>query len=92
MAEQSPVFRGMIRPPKLMELPVMFFMVWLFGSTLLFVWLQHWIVLFISGGLYAALWAGARWDEAFMDVFVTTLQETPPTPNRKIHGGDSYAP
>jgi len=38
------------------------------------------------------LWKAADWDPNFLDVVATTLQETPPTRNRKIHGGDSYAP
>ncbi len=41
---------------------------------------------------YPALWKAADWDPAFLEVMVTALQETPPTPNRKIHSGDSYAP
>ncbi len=39
-----------------------------------------------------ALWKAADWDPNFLDVLVITLQETPPTTNRKLHGGDSYAP
>ena len=62
MAERSPLFLGLVRPPKLLGLPIMYAMVWLFGSVL------------------------------FLDVMVTALQETPPTRNRGVHGGDSYAP
>ena len=35
---------------------------------------------------------GLGWSVVFLDVLVITLQETPPTTNRKLHGGDSYAP
>ena len=45
MAERSPLFLGLVRPPKLLGLPIMYAMVWLFGSVLLFVWLQHLAVL-----------------------------------------------
>jgi type IV secretion system protein VirB3 len=38
------------------------------------------------------LWKAADWDPRFIDVMMTSLQETPPTRNRSIHGGDSYAP
>ena len=41
---------------------------------------------------WPALWKAADWDPNFLDVLVITLQETPPTTNRKLHGGDSYAP
>ena len=45
MAERSPLFLGLVRPPKLLGLPIMYAMVWLFGSVLLFVWVQHIAVL-----------------------------------------------
>ena len=43
MAEQSRLFLGLVRPPKLMGLPIMYAMAWLFGSVLLFVWVQSWV-------------------------------------------------
>jgi len=88
MADQSRVFIGLLRPPKLMGLPIMYAMVWLFGSTLLFLWVQSWVVAVFAGLAWPALWKAAN----FLDVLVTTLQETPPTKNRNLHGGDSYAP
>jgi len=33
MADQSRAFIGLLRPPKLMGLPIMYAMVWLFGSS-----------------------------------------------------------
>ena len=41
---------------------------------------------------YPVLWKAADWDPHFIDVIATTLQETPPTRNRRQHGGDSYVP
>ena len=70
----------------------MYAMVWLFGSVLLFLWIQHWVVAIAAAATYPALWKAADWDPNFLDVVATTLQETPPTANRRIHGGDSYAP
>ena len=55
MAERSPLFLGLVRPPKLLGLPIMYAMVWLFGSTLLFLWVQSWVV---------AVFAGLAWPEA----------------------------
>jgi type IV secretion system protein VirB3 len=92
MAEQSRLFISIIRPPKLLGLPIMYAMIWLFGTVLLFVWFQHWLIIVVAGIAYPLLWKAADWDPAFIDVVVTTLQETPPTKNRKVHGGDSYAP
>jgi hypothetical protein len=55
MADQSRVFIGLLRPPKLMGLPIMYAMVWLFGSTLLFLWVQSWVVAVRGAGLAGAL-------------------------------------
>jgi len=38
MATQTRLFIGLIRPPKLIGLPIMYAMVWLFGFVLLFLW------------------------------------------------------
>ena len=79
MAERSPLFLGLVRPPKLLGLPIMYAMIWLFGSVLLFVWVQHLVVLGIAAVLYPVLWKAADWDPRFIDVMMTSLQETPPT-------------
>jgi type IV secretion system protein VirB3 len=92
VAEQSRLFLGLVRPPKLIGLPIMYAMVWLFGSVLVFLWVQHWAVAAAAAVAYPLLWKAADWDPNFLDVVATTLQETPLTRNRKIHGGDSYAP
>ena len=92
MAERSPLFLGLVRPPKLLGLPILYAMVWLFGSVLLFVWIQHMAVLAIAAVLYPVLWKAADWDPRFIDVLLVVFQEASPTPNRKHHGGDSYAP
>ncbi|MGB3556501.1 MAG: VirB3 family type IV secretion system protein [Jannaschia sp.] len=92
MAEQSRLFLGLVQPPKLVGLPIMYAMVWLFGTVLIFLWVQHSILIPIGIAAYGALWKLADWDPHFLDVIATTMQETPPTKNRSIHGGDSYAP
>ena len=93
MAEPSTLFIGLVRPPKLLGLPMMYALVWMFGSALIFIWIQGWAILVLALIAYPLLWLAADWDPQFLDVVVTVLQETPPTPNRKAHGGaDSYAP
>jgi type IV secretory pathway VirB3-like protein len=53
VAERSPLFLGLVRPPKLLGLPIMYAMVWLFGSVLLFVWVQHIVILGVAIVLYS---------------------------------------
>jgi len=92
MAEQARVFIGLLRPPRLLGLPIVYAMVWLFASVLLFLWVQSWIIALLAAFAWPLLWKAADWDPNFLDVCLITLQETPPTRNRRIHGGDSYAP
>jgi type IV secretion system protein VirB3 len=48
MATQTLLFLGLIRPPKLIGLPIMYAMVWLFGFVLLFLWVQSWPVIVVA--------------------------------------------
>ena len=73
MAERSPLFLGLVRPPKLLGLPIMYAMVWLFGSVLLFVWVQHIVILGVAIVLYPVLRKAADWDPRFIDVMMTAL-------------------
>ena len=92
MAEQTRLFLGLIRPPKLLGLPIMYAVAWLFGSALLFVWVQHWAVGVLAGLAYPAIWKAADWDAHFLDVVATVLQHTPPSLHRSEDGGTHYAP
>ena len=91
MAEQTRLFIGLIRPPKLLGLPIMYAVAWLFGAALLFVWVQHWGVGVLAVLAYPALWKAADWDPHFLDVFATVMQHTPPFPRTDERRTD-YAP
>lgn len=92
MAEQTRLFLGLIRPPKLFGLPIMYAVVWLFGSALLFLWVQHWAVAILALLAYPAIWKAADWDPHVLDLIATVLQHTPPTLIRSEDGGTHYAP
>lgn len=92
MAEQTRLFIGLIRPPKLLGLPILYAVAWLFGSALLFLWVRHWAVGAAAILAYPALWKAADWDPHFLDVVATVLQHTPPTLPRALDGRTHYAP
>ena len=92
MAEQTPVFQGLIRPPKVLGLPIMYGVAWLFGSALVFLWVQHWAVGVAALLAYPAIWKAADWDPHFLDVFGTVMQHTPPMVPRAEDGESHYAP
>ena len=92
MAEQTPLFLGLIRPPKLLGLPIMYAAGWLFGCALLFLWVQHWAVAVLAAAAYPAIWKAADWDPQFLDVFSNVMQHTPPQLPRPEEGDATYAP
>ena len=92
MAEQTPIFLGLIRPAKLLGLPIMYAVGWLFGFALLFVWLQHWAVGLGALLSYPVVWKAADWDPHFLDVVTTVMQHTPPQRPRPPGGDASYGP
>ena len=92
MAEQTRLFIGLIRPPKLLGLPIMYAVFWLFGAAVLFVWVQHWTVGLLAAGAYPLIWLAADWDPHFLDVFATVMQHTPPSLHGSDEGRVDYAP
>lgn len=92
MAEQTRLFIGLIRPPKLLGLPIMYAVVWLMGSTLIYVWVQHWTVGVAALLAYPAIWKAADWDPHFLDLFGVVMQHTPPRWPRPEDGQTDYAP
>ena len=92
MADQTRLFIGLIRPAKLLGLPIMYAAFWLFGSTLLFLWVQHWTVAMLAAVAYPAIWKAADWDPHFLDLSSVVMQHTPPTLPRSEDGETHYAP
>lgn len=92
MAEQTRLFIGLIRPPKLLGLPIYYAVFWLFSSAILFLWVQHWLVAVLAAAAYPALWKAADWDPHFLDVFGVVMQHTPPNLPRSEDGQTHYAP
>lgn len=92
MQQRSPVFLGLIRPPRFLGLPLQYAVLWIFGTTLLMIWTQTPLILVLAAIVYPALWLAAEWDPNFIEVMRTVIRHTPPTKNRKIWEGDSYGP
>ena len=92
MAEQTRLFIGLIRPAKLLGLPIMYAAGWLFGFALVFLWVQHWAVAVLAAVAYPLIWKAADWDPHFLDVFGTVMQHTPPMVPRAEDGESHYAP
>lgn len=92
MIRRTPLFLGLIRPARLMGLPMFYAVVWMVGSVLAFIWVQSLWTLLLSALAYPALWLAAEWDPHFFDVLTVVSRQTPRTRNRDIWGADSYEP
>ena len=92
MAERSPVFLGLIRPPRLLGLPIFYAMLWILGTVLVLIWTQSLLTLVVAAVAYPALLLAAEWDPNFMEVVRVVTRHTRRTKNREVWGGDSYAP
>ncbi|AZY95832.1 MULTISPECIES: VirB3 family type IV secretion system protein [Alphaproteobacteria] len=92
MTEQDVVFKGLLRAPKFLGLPVIYGMVWVFSGVLLFIWIKSFWVLAWAAATYPALYAAAQWDPNFLDVIMTVLQKTRPSRNKNLWNGNSYEP
>lgn len=90
MAEKSPLFLGITRPPKVMGLPVGYFVSLLGAAFLPFVIFDtaYFLLIFIIG--YPPLYFVADRNPNLIEVFITTTSKTPKTPNRAAHGSDKY--
>lgn len=90
MAERSPVFLGLARPPKYLGLPVGYLVVLSLGVVLPFIWTKS-LIFFLVGFLaYPVLWFVADKEPHFFEVLRVSYGAVRGTRNRSLHGGDSY--
>jgi type IV secretion system protein VirB3 len=54
MVRRSLLFLGLIRPPRLMGLPMFYAVIWMAGSVLAFVWAESFWTLLLSALAYPA--------------------------------------
>ncbi|MFN7002951.1 MAG: type IV secretion system protein VirB3 [Roseinatronobacter sp.] len=92
MPERSTLFLGLVRPPQMLGLPILYAVLWIFGSVLVLIWSQSLWAFVLSALAYPVLWGAAQWDPYFVEVVRVVTERTRPTKNRDIWGGDSYGP
>ena len=90
MAERSPLFLGLARPPKYLGLPVGYLVVLAMGVVLPFIWTKSLIFFLIGIIAYPVLWFVAHKDPHFSEVLRTSFGTVRSTKNRTYHGGDSF--
>lgn len=90
MADRSPLFLGLARPPKYLGLPVGYLVVLATGVVLPFIWTKSLVFFLIGGFAYPILWVIADKEPHFFEVLRVSYGTVRATRNRQLHGGDSY--
>ncbi|GFE67277.1 type IV secretion system protein VirB3 [Litoreibacter roseus] len=90
MAERSPLFLGLARPPKYLGLPVGYLVVLALGVVLPFIWTKSLIFFLIGMSAYPVLWFVADKEPHFFEILRVSYGSVRATRNRSLHGGDSY--
>lgn len=90
MAERSPLFLGLARPPKYLGLPVGYLVVLAMGIVLPFIWTKSLVFFGIGIIAYPVLWFVADKEPHFFEVLRVSYGTVRATRNRGLHGGDSY--
>lgn len=89
---ETPVFLGLTRPAKFFGLPIGYFLGLMLGALIPFIALDEWKFMLLIPVAYPVLWLIADRNPQLFEIMATVYSRTPPTKNRKLHDGDSYAP
>ena len=90
MAERSPLFLGLARPPKYLGLPVGYLVMLAMGVVLPFIWTKSLIFFLIGIIAYPVLWFVADKEPHFFEVLRISFGTVRSTKNRAHPGGDSF--
>lgn len=86
MAERSPLFLGLARPPKYLGLPVGYLVVLATGVVLPFIWTKSMVFFLIGIVAYPILWFVADREPHFFEVLRVSYGSVRATKNRALHG------
>ncbi|MGW6780931.1 VirB3 family type IV secretion system protein [Brucella pseudogrignonensis] len=92
MLQSDEIYRGLLRKPSVMFLPLLEFVCFLSVSGLLFMWVQSLFILIPIAFLYVALLVASKWDQNFLHVIWITSKNLKRHKNVQIWGGASYEP
>lgn len=90
--EQDAVYQGLLRPTKIVGLPILAAAIWGITSFVIFLWSESvWTIAFVAI-TYPVLWGLTQWDQNFFNVIAVTTNHFGVNPNKRLWGGYSYEP
>ena len=92
MAERSPLFLGLTRPPKYLGLPVGYLAVLSMGIILPFIWTKSLTLLVLGLPAYGVMWLIADKEPKFFEVLRVSYGKVRGTKNAAYWGGDCFGP
>ena len=90
MAQQSPLFLGLTRPPKYLGLPVGYLAVLSMSVVLPFIWTKSLLLLLLGIPAYLIMWFVADKEPKIFEVLRVSYGKVRGTRNAHLWGGDSY--
>lgn len=90
MAQRSPLFLGLTRPPKYLGLPVGYLAVLCMGIILPFIWTKSLALLLLGAPAYVIMWFTADKEPKFFEVLRVSYGKVRGTKNAHSWGGDSF--
>lgn len=90
--EQDVIYQGLLRPTKILGLPILAAAIWGISTFVIFLWSESFLSLLVALVTYPVLWGLTQWDQNFFDVILITTKHFGVAPNKKFWGGYSYEP
>lgn len=92
MLEHDEIYRGLLKKPSVMFLPLLEFVCFISVSGLLFMWVQSFYILIPIILFYVNLLVASKWDQNFLHVIWITTKNIKRCKNVRFWGGVSYEP
>ncbi|GLU27329.1 hypothetical protein Brsp01_25620 [Brucella sp. NBRC 12950] len=90
--ERDEIYRGLLKKPSFLFLPLLDFVCFISVSGLLFMWFQSFYILIAIALLYVILLVASKWDQNFLHVIWITSKNIKRSKNARLWGGVSYEP
>lgn len=92
MLERDEIYRGLLKKPSFLFLPLLEFVCFIALAGLLFMWVQSFYILIPIILLYLILLVASKWDQNFLHVIMITSKNIKRCKNARFWGGVSYEP